>query len=158
MAISEARRNQRAGALIRHLRWPNGAITCPYCNGHHVGPKGADHKQGCLRHTCHTCRRDFSDLTGTALHHSHLSLANWLRLLKSRAQRPDRQIQHIAASFNLSRHAISRMIRAAAYCTLCHDIATYLCANTAHHDRKQMLIAYYISRIDPPLSPRNPAT
>lgn len=63
--------------LLRRLRWPE-KITCPYCEQTRVTTH-AKSKNGKLtnRYFCFSCRRTFTDLTGTPFARTHLPLGLW---------------------------------------------------------------------------------
>jgi len=51
--------------MLREHRWPDG-VRCPYCGSESVIRYGkAPNKPYVQRYRCKTCRRQFSDITGT---------------------------------------------------------------------------------------------
>lgn len=76
---------------LEKLRWPSGVPTCPHC-----GNQGANFikpRSGATRTTtrgtpsarrlwqCKKCRKQFSAMTGTIFHGSHVPLRTWLFVL-----------------------------------------------------------------------------
>jgi transposase-like protein len=59
---------------LAQVRWPDG-FKCPHCSG-----VGAWKSHDTL-FRCHSCRRDVSVTTGTALHRSRLGLRAWFRII-----------------------------------------------------------------------------
>ena len=66
--------------LLRSLRWPDG-LQCPFCRRHWVTSHTKSPATPRRRYLCFHCRRTFTDLTGTPLARTHLSLATWFRAL-----------------------------------------------------------------------------
>ncbi len=66
---------------VRALRWSDG-IVCPPCGSTRLIKRGFDdtqpHRQ---RYRCHSCARDFDDLTGTVLAGHHQPLRVWILCL-----------------------------------------------------------------------------
>ncbi len=56
------------------LRWPDGVVICPHCGESRVSQQPAGNRR-CWR--CKQCRRRFTVTSGTRLHASKLSLADW---------------------------------------------------------------------------------
>lgn len=67
--------------VIRDTRWPNG-VTCPHCASEHTTKRGKDdtqpHRQ---RYACHSCGKQFDDLTNTVLAGHHQPLRVWVLCL-----------------------------------------------------------------------------
>jgi transposase-like protein len=73
-----------AGALIETLRWPDGVVTCPLCDGLGKGgkpkpvyectPPNADRKQW----KCGACRKKFSVTSRSIFEGSHIRLGHWI--------------------------------------------------------------------------------
>jgi transposase-like protein len=67
--------------LLRRARWPNG-ITCPYCGRSRVTTHSKSARSPRRKYLCISCRRTFTDLTGTPLARTNLPLATWFRSLR----------------------------------------------------------------------------
>ncbi|NQT13231.1 MAG: IS1595 family transposase [Planctomycetes bacterium] len=57
---------------MRHIKWPNGVITCPECDSERIGEIKTRHL---LR--CKDCRKQFSYKVGTIFEDSSLGLDKW---------------------------------------------------------------------------------
>lgn len=77
LEISEA----RCYEMLRRVRWPNG-IICPFCGRSHVTTHSRFERTRRQRYLCLTCRRTFTDLTGTPLARTNLPLGTWLLCLR----------------------------------------------------------------------------
>ena len=69
----------RMKASQRHLircRWNGVKKSCPFCarTNPYILTNG--------RYECRRCKKDFSDFTGTWLHHAHINAAQWLVIIK----------------------------------------------------------------------------
>jgi len=63
--------------VLRQLRWPE-KITCPHCEQTRVTTHAkSNHSRYTNRYFCFSCRRTFTDLTGTPFARSHLPLGLW---------------------------------------------------------------------------------
>jgi transposase-like protein len=62
-----------AHAFVAGLRWPNGEVSCPRCDGARHSYLSARRVWKCL-----SCNRQFSVKVGTILEDSPLSLSKWL--------------------------------------------------------------------------------
>jgi transposase-like protein len=70
---------EQCQTYIHTLRWKDRPLQCPRCQSHHIGRWGMyHHRPGCKRYWCHSCKRTFTDLTGTLLHQSQRPLASWI--------------------------------------------------------------------------------
>lgn len=94
MAESAAR--SAAYAQLEAVRWPDGGPRCPHCTGRDVallrpvrgdgrrsGPTGWSARRVWR---CRACRRQFSVLTGTALHGTRLDPAVWIAVADAAAR------------------------------------------------------------------------
>lgn len=63
--------NEECRAYLTELRWPNG-ITCPACQSRKIS-RIAKRNQ----YDCDSCRYQFSVLSGTMFHDTHLALTKW---------------------------------------------------------------------------------
>src|SRR5437868_141934 len=75
-----------AYAFLEKLRW-NGESVCPHCRNvgaYFLAPKGGQRKTnrgtGTQRRVwkCKACRKQFSVLTGTIFHGTHIPIRTWL--------------------------------------------------------------------------------
>lgn len=57
---------------MKQVKWPDGTITCPKCQGERVGEVAT---RGLLR--CKDCRKQFSYKVGTLMEDSALPLGHW---------------------------------------------------------------------------------
>ncbi len=64
---------RKCRVILEDLRWPDGIIRCPRCNGVRISRIYARAK-----FDCDACRYQFSVTAGTILHDTHLSLRKWL--------------------------------------------------------------------------------
>jgi len=66
---------------VRQLRWPDG-LHCIWCDATTVTKRGRDDRQRHRqRYHCHTCHRDFDDLTNTVFAGHHQPLRKWILCL-----------------------------------------------------------------------------
>lgn len=66
---------------LRGVRWPN-EMTCPFCGRTRVTTHSKSLRTPRLRHLCLSCRRTFTDLTGTPLARTNLPLGIWFLCLR----------------------------------------------------------------------------
>jgi len=66
--------------VLRRVRWPDG-LRCPYCKRRWVTSHTKSAKTPRRRYLCFHCRRTFTDLTGTPLARTHLSLTTWFHAM-----------------------------------------------------------------------------
>ena len=66
--------------MLRKMRWPNG-IICPFCGQPRVTTHSKSTGNSRRRYLCLSCRRTFSDLTGTPMARTNLSLEKWFQSL-----------------------------------------------------------------------------
>ncbi len=66
---------------LRAMRWPKG-IVCPYCEQSRVTTHTKSTRTPRQRYLCLSCRRTFSDLTGTPFARTNLPLGIWLLSLR----------------------------------------------------------------------------
>ena len=64
---------QAAIEYLESRRWPNGVITCPYCESPRTS-RQKDYRY----HQCKDCRKKFTVRVGTIFERSHISLDKWL--------------------------------------------------------------------------------
>jgi transposase-like protein len=62
--------------ILREMRWPKG-IACPFCERRRVTTHSKFGKTPRRRYLCLSCHRTFSDLTGTPMARTNLSLGKW---------------------------------------------------------------------------------
>ncbi len=67
--------------ILRALRWPRG-VVCPHCKGTHVTTHTRSAFTPRRRYLCVTCRRTFTDLTGTPFARTNLPLRIWFLSLQ----------------------------------------------------------------------------
>ena len=60
---------------LLEMRWPDGKILCPRCNGEQVSVNEA----GKMPYWCKACRRKFSIQTGTLMEASHIPPHKWVQ-------------------------------------------------------------------------------
>lgn len=63
----------KAAAWFARNRWPEG-VVCPHCGSRAITPRPSRKPQP---YRCRTCRKYFSETTGTLLHRSHIPLHKW---------------------------------------------------------------------------------
>lgn len=71
---------------LRRVRWPRG-IVCPLCGRGHVTTHSKSVRTPWRRYLCLSCRRTFTDLTGTPFAGTNVPVTTWflcLRLLHRR--------------------------------------------------------------------------
>jgi transposase-like protein len=69
---------------LRQVRWPTG-IVCPRCGRGHVTTHSKSVRTPWRRYLCLSCRRTFTDLTGTPFARTNVPVTKWflcLRLLR----------------------------------------------------------------------------
>ncbi len=66
---------------LRRSRWPNG-IICLYCGERRVTTHSISARTPRRRYLCISCRRTFTDLTGTPFGRTNLPLGTWFRCLQ----------------------------------------------------------------------------
>lgn len=71
---------------LRRVRWPNG-IARPFCGRGHVTTHSKSSRTPRRRYLCLGCRRTFTDLTGTPLARTNLSLGTWFTCLRLLGER-----------------------------------------------------------------------
>jgi len=67
-------------ALIK-LRWGKGPITCPRCKSKRIKSNGAYHKHY-HKFYCHSCKKSFTERTGTIFDYSKLHLNEWFYIAR----------------------------------------------------------------------------
>jgi transposase-like protein len=68
-------------AVIREIRWPNGA-RCPKCGSGEVNKRGFHTHQACRqRYECQDCGQQFDDLSSTIFEGHHQPLRVWVLCL-----------------------------------------------------------------------------
>ena len=81
-----------AYVFLEDLRWPDGKQVCPHCdyhgNANYIRPlNGLDRKNNRGKPTqrrlwaCPACRKQFSVLTGTIFHGTHIAITTWLHVI-----------------------------------------------------------------------------
>lgn len=77
----------RCYEILRRTRWADG-VACPLCHQRrvtmHTRPIGTPRQ----RYLCLTCRRTFTDFTGTPFARTNLPLETWFRCLRLMRGRP----------------------------------------------------------------------
>jgi transposase-like protein len=66
----------KATAHIEADRWPDGAVTCPFCGSFNVHKMAGNTQSGMF--LCNDCRDKFTCRTGTIFERSHIPLRKWL--------------------------------------------------------------------------------
>ncbi len=66
---------------LRRVRWPHG-IVCPRCGRSRVTTHTKLVRSPLRRYLCLTCRRTFTDLTGTPLAGTNLPVSKWFLCLQ----------------------------------------------------------------------------
>jgi transposase-like protein len=67
--------------IVRQLRWPTG-VRCPACDSSEIVKRGKHtHQTHRQRYACHTCGRQFDDLTDTIFEGHHQPLHTWVLCL-----------------------------------------------------------------------------
>jgi len=80
-------------SLFRQLRWPSG-VVCPLCSSKHVVNNGRHRATMHCRYLCKSCRRFFTDTTGTIFERSQLTMREWFYI--ARELQRNRSINQIA--------------------------------------------------------------
>lgn len=67
----------QARTFLEKIRWPDG-VACPHCGVVDSSTRmhGTAHRPGLFQ--CNACRGQFSVTTGTIMHRSHVTLAQWI--------------------------------------------------------------------------------
>ncbi len=65
----------------RKVRWPDG-VRCVECGSQDVTCRTQNYRGHLCRYRCNACGKWFSDLTGTELAHTKVSLAQWFYLMR----------------------------------------------------------------------------
>ena len=71
----------------RMLRWRTGAV-CLYCHSVRLSKKSSARRPEIMNYRCASCRKSFTDFTGTPLTRSHLPLTIWLAAWDSWRKKP----------------------------------------------------------------------
>ncbi len=81
---------------VRELRWGQGSVHCPRCEGDHCEEAGSSKKSAhCKSYRCLGCSRCFNDLTGTIFAESNLPITKWVGCLYlMNVNASNRQISH----------------------------------------------------------------
>ncbi|MFQ5852117.1 MAG: transposase [Candidatus Binatia bacterium] len=66
---------------LRQVRWPSG-IGCPSCGQNRVTTHSKSNRTPRRRYLCLSCRRTFTDLTGSPFARTNLPLAKWFLCLR----------------------------------------------------------------------------
>jgi transposase-like protein len=104
----------RCYEMLRRVRWPDG-ITCPFCNQRRVTTHSKTATAPRRRYLCLTCRRTFTDLTGTPMARTNLPLAMWfccLRLME-KGQTTSKLAKQLGVKWDTASHIQRRLITAA---------------------------------------------
>jgi transposase-like protein len=76
---------ERCYAALRRVRWPLG-VMCPLCQSRRVTTHTKFRTTPRRRYLCLSCRKTFTDLTGTPFMRTNLPLSSWLAYLRFSAQ------------------------------------------------------------------------
>ena len=61
-------------SFLKHQRWADGVVRCPYCGGTHIA-----HRNGAKQeYRCEHCNRSFSVLAGTIFENTKLPISKWM--------------------------------------------------------------------------------
>jgi transposase-like protein len=92
---------------VRDMRWSEG-VKCPHCGGAEITKRGHDERQKARqRYECHSCQRQFDDLTGTIFEGHHQPLRVWVLCLYFMGLNLSNQ--QIAAELDLNKDAVQAM-------------------------------------------------
>lgn len=61
--------------IFHGLRWAYGIVVCPSCGSVHIKDLGHYH------YKCNSCKNHFTDKTNTIMHHSKLSVGQWMQAM-----------------------------------------------------------------------------
>jgi len=90
----------------RALRWPDG-LQCPRCHSDDIQTRQKNHRRCFHRYYCRACGRWFSDVTGTFLEASNVSLARWIYLIREMDKK--RSINDISKDLDLTYKTVLEM-------------------------------------------------
>lgn len=93
-----------AEIIFAGARWPDG-VRCAFCETARVIKLtriGKTGKPVASAYRCNKCHRDFSVMTGTPLHRTHIRLSAWLYILLVYAETPTLKNAHIQTILNIT--------------------------------------------------------
>ena len=93
--------------MVRQFRWPNG-VRCPRCESDAIIKRGSreTHPER-QRYHCHSCKRDFDDLTKSVFSGRHQPLRVWVSCLYLMSLNLSNQ--QIAKELNLNKDDVQKM-------------------------------------------------
>jgi transposase-like protein len=107
LSIQELLDDEKCYEKVRELRWPEG-VQCPLCNSTEIKKRGKHtHQKARQRYHCHTCNRNFDDLTNTVFEGHHQPLKVWILCLYFMGLNLSNQ--QIAAELDLNKDDVQRM-------------------------------------------------
>lgn len=99
--------DERALDVFRCIRWSDG-VYCPVCKSFEVYKRGYLNKTRIKRYSCKTCKKNFTDLTGTIFANKKLPLGEMFYIIMNLDKK---SIKHLAEELGHKWDSVYRIAR-----------------------------------------------